>query len=101
MRYHVTDSFKAKVIEAIKADWGLVYDTDDFWTSLNTDDGPEWGYDVNVFDNNYCDCADDEFGISVYNLLKDEDGELYADFEGKCGYNFETFYVKKVDLIER
>lgn len=95
----LTDEIKAKAIESIRNDTLLHKDTDDWWGWFNHDKGPEWGYDINVFSNDYCNCSDDEFGVSIYNVYHTKNGDLITDFEEEYGEGYPTFYVKKREVI--
>jgi hypothetical protein len=88
------DKFIKEIISAIKKDNGLSYKTNDWWTSYTDKDGKV--YDVNVYSNEYADCADDEFTVSVYDCYEGEDGYYFTDY----AYNYPSFTVKKEMIIK-
>ena len=89
-----TKQFKQMIIDAIKADGSLGYDEGDWWTSHTDEDGNV--YDINVFDKEFADIADDEFMVSVYDCYLREDGLYETDYEGD---GYPSFKVKKDELV--
>ena len=82
--------FIVMIIDAIKADGSLGYDEGDWWTSHTDEDGNV--YDINVFDKEFADIADDEFMVSVYDCYLRDDGFYETDYEGD---GYPSFIVKK------
>jgi hypothetical protein len=86
----LSDAFKQIIIDVIKEDGSLEHNVYDWWTSFNDKDGN--CYDVNVFGNEFGDCADDEVYVSLYNVVEQADGTWVTDYEG---LDYASFIVKR------
>lgn len=88
------DKFIQQIINAIKQDGTLQYNANDWWTSHTDSEGNV--YDINVYSNEYADCLDNEFSVSVYDCYEGSDGYLFTDY----AYNYPSFTVKKELLMD-
>lgn len=88
----LTTKFKDAVLQTIRDD-GSLGDDSDWWTSYTDDKGRV--FDINVYDNEYGDCADDEVCVSVYDCYEDVDGHWITDYENSP---YESFIVTR-DIV--
>jgi len=71
-------TYEQQVMDAIRADGTLKYDTNDWWTVCHAHD---MSFDVNVYSNEYDDkLGDDEFRVAYYRILQDGDTD-YNDYD--------------------
>lgn len=88
----LTNSFKQQIIQTIRDD-GTLRDAGDWWTSYVDEKGRV--FDINVYDDEFGDCAVDEVCISVYDCYEDVDGHWYTDYENSP---YESFIIKRSEV---
>jgi hypothetical protein len=88
----ITDTFKKRIVQEIRKD-GSFNDCGDWWTSFTDEKGRV--FDVNVYDNEFGDCEEDEVCVALYDCYEGDDGYFWTDYEGS---EYETFIMKREDV---